>query len=164
MSETPAPGLRVRPAAPADAGLVFDFVLRLADYEKLRHAVTATEGDIEALLFGPEPRAFCDLVELDGQAAGFCLWFYTVSTFAGRAGIWIEDLFVLPQARGQGAGLALLKVLAERCRDQGLGRIDWAVLDWNAPAIGFYERIGSQGLQDWRLRRLSGDALAALAR
>jgi GNAT superfamily N-acetyltransferase len=154
----------VRPARPDDAALVFDFVLRLADYEKLRHAVTATEGDLAALLFGPEPRAFCDLVEADGRAVGFCLWFYTVSTFAGRAGIWIEDLFVLPQARGRGAGLALLKRLAERCGREGLGRLDWAVLDWNAPAIGFYERIGSVGLDDWRLRRLSGDALAALAR
>jgi len=154
----------VRAAQPGDAALVFDFVQRLADYEKLRHAVTATEADIAALLFGPAPRAFCDLVELDGQTVGFCLWFYTVSTFAGRAGVWIEDLFVLPEARGRGAGLALLKVLARRCRDEGLGRLDWAVLDWNAPAIGFYDRIGSQRLDDWRLRRLSGDALAALAR
>ena len=154
----------VRPAGPADAGLVFEFVLRLAEYEKLSHAVTATEGDLAALLFAAQPRAFCDLVELDGQAVGFCLWFPTVSTFAGRAGIWIEDLFVAPEARGRGAGLALLRALAGRCARDGLGRIDWAVLDWNAPAIGFYERIGSQPLEDWRLRRLSGDALAALAR
>jgi GNAT superfamily N-acetyltransferase len=154
----------VRPAEPKDAALVFDFVLRLAAYEKLSHAVTATEADLALLLFGPEPRAFCDLVELDGRPAGFCLWFHTVSTFAGRAGIWIEDLFVLPQARGRGAGLALLGALARRCAEQGLARIDWAVLDWNAPAIGFYDRIGSQPLEDWRLRRLSGDALAALAR
>lgn len=154
----------VRPARAEDAALVFDFVLRLAEYEKLSHAVTATEGDLAALLFGPRPRAFCDLVEVDGQAAGFCLWFHTVSTFAGRAGIWIEDLFVLPEARGRGAGLALLKTLARRCAGDGLGRIDWAVLDWNAPAIGFYDRIGSEPLADWRLRRLSGDALAALAR
>jgi GNAT superfamily N-acetyltransferase len=153
----------VRTARPADAALVFDFVLRLAEYEKLGHAVTATEDDLAALLFCPEPRAYCDLVELDGQAVGFCLWFHTVSTFAGRAGIWIEDLFVLPQARGRGAGLALLKALARRCAADGLGRIDWAVLDWNTPAIGFYERIGSQPLEEWRLRRLSGDALAALA-
>jgi GNAT superfamily N-acetyltransferase len=125
--------------------------------------VTATQDDLAALLFGPRPRAFCDLVALDGEPVGFCLWFYTVSTFAGRAGIWIEDLFVLHEARGRGAGLALLTALARRCRDEGLGRLDWAVLDWNAPAIAFYERIGSVGLDDWRLRRLSGDALAALA-
>jgi len=143
---------------------VFDFVLRLAAYEKLSHAVTATEADLAALLFGPEPRAFCDIVELGGRPAGFCFWFHTVSTFAGRAGVWIEDLFVLPEARGHGAGLALLRALARRCADHGFARIDWAVLDWNAPAIGFYDRIGSQPLEDWRLRRLSGDALAALAR
>lgn len=163
MSEPPGPRIVVRPARPEDAALVFDFVLRLAEYEKLSHAVTATEADLAALLFGSEPRAACDLVELDGEAVGFCLWFHTVSTFAGRAGIWIEDLFVLPQARGRGAGLALLKALAQRCGEEGFARIDWAVLDWNAPAIGFYERIGSQPLEDWRLRRLSGDALAALA-
>ncbi len=164
MYEPPDPDIKVRPAGPADAALIFDFVLRLAEYEKLSHAVTATEGDLAALLFGPAPRAFCDLVELGGEPVGFCLWFHTVSTFAGRAGIWIEDLFVLPQARGRGAGLALFRTLALRCARDGLGRIDWAVLDWNAPAIGFYERIGSQPLEDWRLRRLSGGALAALAR
>src|SRR6185503_6458771 len=129
----------------------------------LSHAVTATEDDLSVLLFGPEPRAACDLVEVDGRPVGFCLWFHTVSTFAGQAGIWIEDLFVLPEARGRGAGMALVRALARRCVRDQLGRIDWAVLDWNAPAIDFYERIGSQDLHDWRLRRLSGDALAALA-
>jgi GNAT superfamily N-acetyltransferase len=153
----------VRPAQPADSALIHDFVLRLAEYEKLGHAVTATEDDLAVLLFARPPRAFCDLVEIDGRPVGFCLWFHTVSTFAGQAGIWIEDLFVLPEARGRGAGLALLKALARRCAREGLARIDWAVLDWNDTAIGFYERIGSQGLDDWRLRRLSGDALAALA-
>ena len=153
----------VRPAGAGDTALIHRFVLALADYEKLSHEVTATPDDLSALLFGPEPRAACDLVELDGVPVGFCLWFHTVSTFAGRAGIWIEDLFVLPEARGRGAGLALLEALARRCREQGLARIDWAVLDWNAVGIGFYERIGSQALDDWRLRRLSGDALAALA-
>src|SRR5207245_1600673 len=112
-----------------DAAVVFDFVLRLADYERLSHAVTATADDLAALLFGPGPRAFCDLVEIDGAPVGFCLWFYTVSTFAGRAGLWIEDLFVIPEARGRGAGLVLLKTLARRCREEGLGRLDWAVLD-----------------------------------
>ena len=110
------------------------------------------------------PRAACDLVELNGHPVGFCLWFYTVSTFAGRAGIWIEDLFVTPEARGLGAGRALLKALAQRCVNEGLGRLDWAVLDWNAPGIGFYDRIGAEPLDDWRLRRLSGGALADLAR
>jgi GNAT superfamily N-acetyltransferase len=154
----------VRPARPADAGLIHRFVLALADYEKLSHAVKASEGDIVHLLFGPAPRATCDLVELNGQPVGFCLWFYTVSTFEGRAGIWIEDLFVTPEARGSGAGRALLTSLAQRCVAEGLGRLDWSVLDWNASAIGFYDRIGAEDLGDWRLRRLSGDALADLAR
>ena len=154
----------VRPAQEADAGLIHRFVLELAAYEKLSHAVTASPADTAALLFGPQPRAFCDLVELDGEPVGFCLWFYTVSTFAGRAGIWVEDLYVTPAARGSGAGKALLAALARRCVREGLGRLDWAVLDWNAPAIGFYDRIGAQALDDWRLRRLSGGALAALAR
>ena len=164
MSDSLGPKLRVRPARAEDAGLIHRFVLELAAYEKLSHAVKATEADLAALLFGPAPRASCDLATLDGEPVGFCLWFHTVSTFAGKAGIWIEDLFVLPRARGAGAGLALLKALAQRCLRDRLGRIDWAVLDWNAPAIGFYERIGSQPLEDWRLRRLSGDALTALAR
>lgn len=154
----------VRAARPADAGLIHRFVLALADYEKLSHAVKASEDDIARLLFGPTPRAACDLVELNGHPVGFCLWFYTVSTFAGRAGIWIEDLFVTPEARGLGAGRALLKALAQRCVNEGLGRLDWAVLDWNAPGIGFYDRIGAEPLDDWRLRRLSGGALADLAR
>ena len=154
----------VRSAQETDAGRIHRFVLELAAYEKLSHAVKASEADIAALLFGPQPRAFCDLVELDGEPVGFCLWFYTVSTFAGRAGIWVEDLYVSPAARGGGAGRALLTALARRCVGEGLGRLDWAVLDWNAPAIGFYDRIGAEALDDWRLRRLSGDALAALAR
>jgi len=154
----------VRPAEPADAALVHGLVRALADYERLSHAVTATQDDIAGLLFGEVPRAFCDLVEIDGESVGFSLWFYTVSTFVGRAGIWIEDLYVAPEARGKGAGRALLRVLAQRCRAEGLGRLDWAVLDWNESGIGFYDRIGAVTLDDWRLRRLSGDALAALAR
>jgi GNAT superfamily N-acetyltransferase len=153
----------VRAARPADAGLIHRFILELADYEKLSHAVKATEADIAALLFGLSPRAYCDLAEIDGEPVGFCLWFYTVSTFAGRAGIWVEDLYVRPAARGGGAGKALLGALARRCVAEGLARLDWTVLDWNAPALGFYDRIGAHSLDDWRLRRLSGDALAALA-
>jgi len=156
--------LLVRPARAEDAALIHRFVLELAAYEKLSHAVEATEADTAALLFGPKARASCDIVERGGEPVGFCLWFHTVSTFAGRAGIWIEDLYVTSSARGSGAGKALLTALARRCVDEGLGRLDWAVLDWNAPAIGFYDRIGAQSLHDWRLRRLSGDALAALAR
>ena len=153
----------VRPARPADAALIHGFVRQLADYERLLHAVRATEADIAGLLFGPQPRAACDIAEIDGEAVGFALWFYSVSTFAGRAGLYVEDLFVVPQARGRGAGKALLAALARRCIDEDLGRLEWAVLDWNAPAIAFYDRVGAASLDDWTVRRVSGEALAALA-
>jgi GNAT superfamily N-acetyltransferase len=114
-------------------------------------------------LFGPAPRVFCDIAEADGEPIGFALWFYSYSTFRGRHGIYLEDLFVRPEARSQGAGKALLKGLAQRCVHEGLGRLEWAVLDWNAPAIGFYDAMGAQALDDWIVRRLTGEALARLA-
>lgn len=157
------PDLVIRPAAPADAPLVYGFICELAEYERLLHAVEATEADIARELFGPTPRAFCDIAELDGEAVGFALWFYNYSTFKGRAGIYLEDLFVRPTARGCGAGKALLRRLAQRCVDEGLGRLEWAVLDWNAPAIGFYDALGAEALDDWIVRRLTGGALARLA-
>lgn len=159
----PAADLVIRPATPADAGLIIGFVRDLAEYEHLLHAVEATEADIARDLFGPTPRAVCDIAEVGGEAVGFALWFYNYSTFKGRAGIYLEDLFVRPEARGQGAGKALLSHLARRCVDEGLGRLEWAVLDWNAPAIGFYDSLGAEALDDWIGRRLSGDALARLA-
>jgi GNAT superfamily N-acetyltransferase len=153
----------VRPATPADAPLIFALIGELAAYEKLSHEVRATEADIAAILFGRSPRAFCEIAELDGAAVGFALWFYNVSTFEGRHGIYLEDLFVRPDARGRGAGLALLRGLARRCRDEGLARLEWAVLDWNASAIGFYEALGAEARSEWLIRRLSGEALVALA-
>lgn len=153
----------VRPAVPADAPRIFAFVRELADYEKLLHAVEAGEGDIAHALFGPNPRVFCDVAEADGRLVGFALWFYTFSTFKGRHGIYLEDLYVSPAARGQGAGTALLAALARRCVDEGLARLEWAVLDWNAPAIAFYDRVGSVALDDWIVRRLTGEALTKLA-
>jgi GNAT superfamily N-acetyltransferase len=153
----------VRPAAPADAGLVIDFIRALAEYEKLSHAVAASEADIAAALFGPAPRAFAEIAELDGEPVGFSLWFYTFSTFEGRHGIWLEDLFVQPAWRGRGAARALLSSLAQRCLREGLARLEWAVLDWNAPAIAVYDRLGAAALDDWTIRRLTGEALGALA-
>ena len=153
----------IRPAAPADAALIHQFILDLADYEKLRHEVRASEADTAAALFGPHPRVFCDIAEADGEPVGFALWFYNFSTFDGRHGVYLEDLFVRPSARGGGAGLALMRRLARRCRDEGLTRLEWAVLDWNAPSIAFYDRLGATAKSDWITRRLSGDALAALA-
>lgn len=155
--------LSVRPAAPADAQAIFGFIQGLAEYERLAHEVTTTEAEIAAHLFGAKPRVFCELAELDGATVGFALWFYSFSTFRGRHGVYLEDLFVLPEARGAGAGRALLKALAERCVDEGLARLEWSVLDWNAPAIGFYDALGAATLSDWTTRRLEGEALNRLA-
>ena len=156
----------VRSARAADADLVHCFIRELAVYEKLEHAVEATPADIAELLFSPTPAAHCEIAEIAeiaGEAVGFAFWFYNVSTFKGRRGIWLEDVYVREACRGQGAGLALLRALAQRCRDEGLGRLEWAVLDWNAPSIAFYDALGAEAMDEWTTRRLSGEALAKLA-
>ncbi len=155
--------LTIRPARPADAALILGFVRDLADYERLLHEVEASQADIANLLFAESPRAFCDIAELDGAPVGFALWFYNLSTFAGRHGIYLEDLYVRPEARGVGAGKALLARLARRCLDEGLARLDWAVLNWNAPSIAFYDSLGAGRQDEWTVRRLTGEALARLA-
>lgn len=155
--------LAVRPARPDEAPLVWGFIRELAEYEKLLDEVEASATDIAAMLFGPSPRAFCDIAEADGEAVGFALWFYNVSTFTGRHGIYLEDLYVRPAARGRGAGRALLARLARRCLDEGLARLEWAVLDWNAPAIAFYDGLGAAAKTEWITRRLTGEALKRLA-
>jgi GNAT superfamily N-acetyltransferase len=153
----------VRDATRDDVALIHRFIRELAEYEKLLHEVEASEADVARDLFGANPRAFCDIVERDGEPIGFALWFYNYSTFRGRHGIWLEDLFVVPEARGSGAGKALLRRLARRCVEQGLGRMEWAVLDWNAPSIAFYDSLGASALDDWTTRRLTGEALTRLA-
>ncbi|MET3663723.1 GNAT family N-acetyltransferase [Caulobacter sp. 1776] len=153
----------VRTATPADAALIHQFILDLADYEKLLDTVAATEADTAAALFGDSPRAFADIAELDGEPVGFALWFYNYSTFVGRHGIWLEDLFVRPSARGSGAGKALLVNLARRCVDENLGRFEWSVLDWNAPSIAFYDSLGAETMDEWIIRRLTGEPLRNLA-
>jgi GNAT superfamily N-acetyltransferase len=155
--------MRVRPAVPADAGLIHGFIRDLADYEKLLDEVTASEADTAAALFGENPRVFCDIAEDEGEAVGIAVWFYNYSTFWGRHGIYLEDLFVRPQARGKGAGKALLANLARRCVDEGLGSLDWAVLDWNAPSIAFYDSLGAESMNDWIMRSLHGEELKRLA-
>jgi GNAT superfamily N-acetyltransferase len=154
--------LAVRPAVVTDAPLIYELIRDLAEYERLAHAVRATEADVTKVLFGPNPRAFCDIVEAQGEAVGFALWFYNVSTFEGRHGIYLEDLFVRPAARGLGAGKALLARLARRCIDEGLPRLEWSVLNWNEPAIGFYDALGAGAQTEWTVRRLTGEALARL--
>ena len=153
----------VRVATLADAPLILSFIRELAEYERLLHEVEATEADIRRDLFGENPRAFCEIAEQGGQPVGFALWFYNYSTFRGRAGIYLEDLFVRPEARGEGAGKALLAKLARRCVDAELGRLEWAVLNWNTPSIEFYDSLGASALDDWTVRRLDGEALARLA-
>lgn len=154
----------IRPARPGEAGVVLAFIRALADYEKLEHEVTATEAMIDAALFGDgAPRAFCDLIEVEGRPVGFALWFYNFSTFEGKHGIWLEDLFVLPEARGHGHGKALLAHLARRCVAEGLGRLQWWVLDWNTPSIDFYRGLGARPMDEWTVMRVDGDALVRLA-
>lgn len=153
----------VRPATPSDAGLVYQFIRDLAEYEKLLDSVEATEADLTAALFGAAPRAFAEIAELDGEPVGFALWFYNFSTFVGRHGIYLEDLFVRPSARGAGAGKALLASLAKRCIDENLGRLEWSVLDWNAPSIAFYDSLGAAAMDEWIIRRMTGEPLRRLA-
>lgn len=155
--------LTIRPAVATDAPLILDFIRALAEYERLSHEVEASEADIARDLFGDRPRVFCDIAEEAGEPVGFALWFYSYSTFRGRHGIYLEDLFVRPEMRGRGAGKALLQNLARRCVAEGLGRLEWAVLDWNAPAIAFYDGLGAAAMKEWIVRRLAGQALAALA-
>lgn len=155
--------LSIRPAEPADAGLIMTLIRELAEYERLAHEVDATSEDIGAALFGPNPRVFASIAEVDGEPAGFALWFYNFSTFRGRHGIYLEDLFVRPAFRSRGIGRAMLQHLAQRCRAEGLARFEWWVLDWNEPALRFYRSLGAQPMEEWTVQRVTGDALATLA-
>src|SRR3954470_5120939 len=133
--------LTIRKAEAHDTSLILSFIKDLAEYERLAHEVDATEADIGEALFGHNPRAFADIAEWEVRPAGFALWFYNFSTFRGRHGLYLEDLFVRPQMRSRGLGKALIAGLARRCADEGLARLEWAVLDWNAPSIGFYQSL-----------------------
>ena len=155
--------VKVRVATIADVPLIRQFIRELAEYERLLSEVEASEADIRRDLFGENPRCFCDIAEYQGAPVGFVLWFYNYSTFQGRAGIYLEDLFVRTEARGIGAGKALLRCLAQRCLDADLGRLEWAVLNWNAPAIAFYDSLSAQAKTEWTVRRLDGEALSELA-
>jgi GNAT superfamily N-acetyltransferase len=155
--------IRIRAARPEDVGLIHRLIRGLAEYEKLLHEVKITEAEIAEALFGAAPRVFCDLADADVTPVGYALWFYNFSTFEGGHGLFLEDIYVVPEARGTGAGMALMRGLARRCRDEGLRRLEWHVLDWNALAIDFYDRLGAGAEPEWVLRRLSGDALTRLA-
>lgn len=155
--------LAIRPATPADLPLIAQFIRDLADYEKLAHEVRFDEATLGAKLFGPRPYAEVVIGELDGTPQGFALFFHNFSTFEGRPGIYLEDLFVRPTARGSGLGKALLAHLAELCVTHDCARLEWSVLDWNAPAIGFYQSLGAKLMDEWTVMRVDGDALTKLA-
>lgn len=155
--------MTVRPAILADVPTILRFVRELAAYEREPDAVAATEPMLADALFGPTPAAEAVIAEVDGAPVGFALFFHNFSTWTGKRGLYLEDLYVTPEARGGGVGRALLAYLAGVALDRGCARFEWAVLDWNAPAIGFYRAIGAIGMEEWTVQRLSGDALVRLA-
>ena len=155
--------IAIRSATPADLPLIAGLIRDLAEYEKLAHEVRFDEAVLGEKLFGPRPYAEVVIGEIDGAAQGFALFFHNFSTFEGKPGIYLEDLFVRPGARGSGLGKALLAHLAALAVERGCARLEWAVLDWNAPAIGFYRGLGARALDEWTTMRVDGAALAALA-
>ncbi len=155
--------IRIAPATEDQVPLILDFIRGLAEYEKLAHEVVATEESLRRSLFGPRPDAEVVIACVDGEPAGFALFFHNFSTFVGRRGLYLEDLFVKPAYRGHGVGRRLLQHLARLAVERGCGRFEWWVLDWNAPAIRFYESLGARPMSDWTVYRLTGPALEALA-
>ena len=160
---TPSPLLSIRPATIDDVPLIRALIGELAEYERLADAAVATDADLRAQLFGPAPAAEVLIGEVDGEPAGFALFFHNFSTFLGKRGLYLEDLFVRPSARGVGLGKHLMAALARIAVQRDCGRFEWSVLDWNQPSIDFYEAMGAKILPDWRIVRTTGDSLAALA-
>ena len=155
--------INIRRALPEDSGLIFQFVRELAIYERALEEVTADEAGLREALFGPDARAHALICELDGESAGFAVYFYNFSTWLGKYGIFLEDLYVSPEYRGHGAGKAMLQHLARLAVAEGCGRFEWNVLDWNEPSIRFYEACGAVAMSEWVGYRLSGEALANFA-
>lgn len=153
----------VRAVTPTDVLRMIEMVRDLAAYEKEPEQATATAADFEAALFGDHPTAYAHVAEVGGEVVGMALWFLTFSTWTGVNGIWLEDLYVEPDHRGSGAGKALIAALARECVERGYPRLEWTVLDWNEPAIGFYRAIGAVPQEEWTTQRMTGDALAHLA-
>ncbi len=155
--------IAIRPATPDDVPLIRQLIVELAEYERMRDAAVATDAALRDQLFGAQPAAEVLLGEVDGQPAGFALFFHNFSTFLGQRGLYLEDLFVRPQFRGAGLGKHLMATLARLAVQRGCGRFEWSVLDWNTPSIGFYRSIGAGGMDEWTVQRQQGDALHALA-
>lgn len=158
-----APTISIRPAVRDDVPLVLQFIRELAEYERLSHEVQADEAGLAVQLFGTRPAAEVLIAEVDGVPAGFALYFHNFSTFLGKPGLYLEDLFVRPPYRGLGLGKRLMARLARVAVERGCGRFEWSVLDWNAPAIAFYRTLGAVGMDEWTVQRVTGDALQALA-
>jgi len=154
--------VNIRSALPGDENAIVALVGELAEYERLKRPVEATPDEISKALFGAKPFVFCDVAERDGEMVGFSISYYTFSTFRGKHGLFMEVLFVRPRYRRQGIGKALLGRLARRCVSEGLGRLEWMVVDWNSPAIAFYRSRGAKLLDDWTLCRLEGAELKAI--
>lgn len=157
------PTIVLRPATRADIPLILELIHALAEYEREPDAVEATEDLLEEQLFGERPGAEVIIAEVDGQGAGFALFFHNFSTWRGRRGLYLEDLFVRPEFRGLGLGRALMIHLAKLAVQRGCGRFEWSVLDWNTPAIDFYRSLGAVGMDEWTVQRLDGEGLLALA-
>ena len=155
--------MTIRPATPDDVPLITSMVRELAEYEKLADQAVATEADFARELFGPSPKAHALIVEHEGQPAGFALYFYNFSTFLAKPGIYLEDVYIQPQHRGHGYGKAMLLHLARLAHQQGCGRFEWSVLDWNQPSIDFYKSLGAVPMDGWTIFRLTGEALETLA-
>ena len=156
--------LLIRPGTRADVPVIAELIRGLAHYEKLEHEVTMTEERLSANLFGPHHYAETLIAEEGGAPVGFALFFHNFSTFLAQPGIYLEDLFVVPERRGGGIGRALLKELARLALERECGRLEWSVLDWNRDAVGFYERLGARPNSEWTVYRLTGEALSALGR
>jgi GNAT superfamily N-acetyltransferase len=159
----PAPALSIRPVREHEVDLVLEFIHELAAYERLSDQVTATREDIHAALFAPRPYAESVLGCIDGEPCGFALFFHNFSTFVGKPGLYLEDLYVRPGARGRGLGSHMLAWLARLALERGCGRFEWAVLDWNEPALKVYRGLGARAADDWTIYRVTGEALARLA-
>lgn len=155
--------MQIRAAVISDIDEILALIYELALYEKAPDEAKATREQIEESFFSDNPKVFCDLVEVDGEIAGCAIWFLNYSTWQGKHGIYLEDLFVRPQYRGRGYGKALLKHLAAICEERGYGRFQWWVLDWNTPSIEFYKSLGAVAMDEWTVYRVSEDALTQLA-
>ena len=154
--------MKIRPAQSDEAAIILQLIKDLAEYEKAPDEVITTEKEIIETIFADNPKVFCDFVEVDGDIAGMAIWFLNYSTWQGKHGIYLEDLYVKPEFRGRGYGKSLLQHLASICNEHGYGRFQWWVLDWNSPAIEFYRSLGAEAMSDWTVYRVSGEPLRRL--